>query len=174
MVWVFLLIFIGIPLIELSVLIEVGSDIGAFSTVLLCLLTAAVGLSLIRMQGLKVIADIQNAGVGGQPIVEPLVHGFFLLVAGVCLFFPGFITDAIGGLLLIPPVRLTLGRLGLAGAAARGSKKFYYSHRGEGGKATIIIDGDFTKTDMGDTQDRKTPEDAKVIEEVPPANKNEP
>lgn len=174
MAWVFLIIFVGVPLIELSVLIEVGSDIGAFPTILLCLLTAAVGLSLIRMQGLKVVADLQNAGASGQPIVEPLVHGFFLLVAGVCLFFPGFITDAIGGLLLVPPIRLALGRLGLAGAAARGSKSFYYSHRGDNGKATIIIDGDFTETDDQGDADSSSPEQAKIIEEVPPANKNEP
>ena len=170
MAWVFLLIFVGIPLIELSVLIEVGSDIGAFSTILLCLLTAAIGLSLIRMQGLKVVADLQSAGSNNQPIVEPLVHGFFLLVAGMCLFFPGFITDAIGGLLLIPPVRLVLGRAGLAGAAARGSKNFYYSRRSESGKATIIIDGDFTEAD---TENRQRPEDAKVIEESP-SDKKEP
>ncbi len=177
MAWVFLLIFVGVPLIELSVLIEVGSDIGAFSTILLCLLTAAVGLSLIRMQGLKVVADLQNASQDGQPLVEPLVHGFFLLIAGVCLFFPGFITDAIGGLLLIPPVRLALGRAGLAGAAARGSKKFYYSHHSGGGKPTIIIDGDFTETDAPGSQndnEARAPEDAKIIEEVPPTDEKAP
>ena len=173
MAWIFLLVFVGVPLVELSVLIEVGSDIGAFSTILLCLLTAAVGLSLIRMQGLKVVADLQNATLDGQPLVEPLVHGFFLLIAGVCLFFPGFITDAIGGLLLIPPVRLALGRAGLASAAARGSKNFYFSHRNDSGKATIIIDGDFTETDTQSAQDKRSPEDAKIIEEEPPHNKNE-
>lgn len=177
MAWVFLLIFVGVPLIELSVLIEVGSDIGAFSTILLCLLTAAVGLSLIRMQGLKVVADLQNASQDGQPLVEPLVHGFFLLIAGVCLFFPGFITDAIGGLLLIPPVRLALGRAGLAGAAARGSKKFYYSHHSGGGKPTIIIDGDFTETDAPGSQndnEARAPENAKVIDKVPPTDEKAP
>ncbi len=168
MAWIFLLVFVGVPLVELSVLIEVGSDIGAFSTIVLCLLTAGVGLSLIRMQGLKVVADLQTASAGDRPIVEPLVHGFFLLIAGVCLFFPGFITDAIGGLLLIPPVRLALGRAGLAGAAARGSRNFYYSNRRENGKATIIIDGDFTETED------PTPEDATVIEEVPPPGRNQP
>lgn len=177
MAWVFLLIFVGVPLMELSVLIEVGSDIGAFSTILLCLLTAAVGLSLIRMQGLKVIADLQNASQDGQPLVEPLVHGFFLLIAGVCLFFPGFVTDAIGGLLLIPPVRLALGRAGLAGAAARGSKKFYYSHRSDSGKPTIIIDGDFTEADPHDdqnTDNAQAAEGAKTIEEVPPTDEKRP
>lgn len=144
--WLFLIIFVGVPLMELSVLIEVGSDIGALSTIALCLLTAAVGLSLIRMQGLKVIADLQTASAEGQPLVEPLVHGFFLLVAGVCLFFPGFVTDALGALLLIPPVRLALGRAGLASAAAKSTRNFHYSRYSESGKATIIIDGDFTES----------------------------
>ncbi len=147
MAWLLLLIFVGVPLVELSVLIEVGSDIGALATVALCLLTAAVGLSLIRMQGLKVLADLQTASAKGEAIVEPLVHGFFLLVAGVCLFFPGFITDAIGGLLLIPPVRLALGRAGLAGAAAKSTRNFRYSRYSESGKATIVIDGDFAEVD---------------------------
>ncbi len=143
--WILLLIFVGVPLIELTVLIEVGSDIGAVSTVLLCLLTAGVGLSLIRMQGLKVLADLQTASAKGEPLVEPLVHGFFLLFAGVCLFFPGFITDALGGLLLIPPVRLMLGRAGLANAAAKSTRNFRYSRYNENGKPTVIIDGDFAE-----------------------------
>lgn len=150
MAWLFLLIFVGVPLIELSVLIEVGSDIGALSTIALCLLTAGIGLSLIRMQGLKVIADLQTASANGEPIVEPLVHGFFLLVGGICLFFPGFITDALGALLLIPPIRLALGRAGLASAAARSTRNFHYSRYSESGKATIIIDGDFAE--MNDTK----------------------
>lgn len=174
MAWVFLFLFVGVPLIELSVLIEVGGDIGAFSTILLCLLTAAVGLSLIRMQGLKVVADLQNAGGNNKPIVEPLVHGFFLLIAGAFLFFPGLITDALGGLLLIPPVRLMLGRLGLASAAARGSKNFYYSHRGDNGKATIIIDGDFTEAGDNENPSNNNPENAKIIEEMEPNGKNDP
>lgn len=133
---------------ELSVLIEVGEDIGALSTVALCLLTAAVGLSLIRMQGLKVIADMQQASMSGTPMVEHLVHGFFLLIAGVLLFFPGFITDALGALLLIPPLRLMLGRAGLAHAAARSSTGFYtakHSHGDNDGvrKTTIIVEGEY-------------------------------
>ena len=144
--WFILFLFVGVPLIELSVLIEVGSDIGALSTVALCLLTAAVGLSLIRMQGLKVLADLQSASNKGETIVEPIVHGFFLLIAGACLFFPGFITDAIGGLLLIPPIRLALGRAGLASAAAKHTSHFRYTRHDEQGETTII-DGEFTNMD---------------------------
>ena len=123
--WLILLIFVGVPLMELSVLIEVGEGIGALSTVALCLASAGIGLSLIRMQGLKVISDIQQASSTGKPLVEHVVHGFFLLIAGVLLFFPGFVTDTLGAILLIPPVRLMLGRAGLAHAAARGTTGFY-------------------------------------------------
>lgn len=161
--WLILFIFIGVPLIELSVLIEVGEDIGALSTVALCLLTAAVGLSLIRMQGLKVIADIQQASTNGKPIVEPLVHGFFLLVAGVCLFFPGFVTDALGALLLVPPIRLMLGRAGLAHAAARGTTSFYHRSSTPQTKSTIIVDGEYWEAK---DQPNKTIE----METINPAN----
>ena len=146
--WLILFLFVGIPLIELSVLIEVGSDIGALATIALCLLTAGIGLSLIRMQGLKVISDLQSASSRGEPIVEPVMHGFFLLIAGALLFFPGFVTDAIGGLLLIPPVRLALGKAGLAGAAAKHTGNFRYPQRHEQSNTTII-DGEFTNMDTG-------------------------
>ena len=156
--WLILFLFVGVPLIELSVLIEVGSDIGALSTIALCLLTAAVGLSLIRMQGLKVLADLQTASSRGETIVEPMVHGFFLLISGACLFFPGFITDAIGGLLLIPPIRLALGKAGLASAAAKHTHQFHYTRREETSETTII-DGEFTDmgTPAGDTSKTGNP-----------------
>ena len=140
---------------ELSLLIEVGSDIGALSTIALCLLTAAVGLSLIRMQGLKVLADLQTASSKGETIVEPMVHGFFLLIAGALLFFPGFITDAIGGLLLIPPIRLALGKAGLASAAAKHTGQFRYARRNDSGETTII-NGGFTNLDPSGTNSSKT------------------
>lgn len=177
--WLFLIIFVGVPLLELSVLIEIGSDIGALATIALCLLTAGVGLSLIRMQGLKVVADLQTAAAKGETIVEPIVHGFFLLVAGICLFFPGFLTDFIGALLLVPPIRLALGRAGIAGAAAKSTRNFRYSRYSESGKASIIIDGDFAE--MNDDEpttsmdaDIKSVADATEVSEVDEKNETEP
>ncbi len=150
MAWIILLIFIGGPLLELSVLIDVGGEIGAVPTVLLCVLTAAIGLSLVRLQGLKVLQNMQTATQSGQPIGENLIHGFFLLVSGVCLFIPGFVTDAIGGLLLIPFIRLFLGRAGLANmvvrsnmSGRRGSAGFHASGR-ESSKG-VTIDGEYHK-----------------------------
>ncbi|GHF15277.1 hypothetical protein GCM10017044_06770 [Kordiimonas sediminis] len=137
---IILLLLLGLPVLELAVLIDVGAEIGAISTVFLCLLTAATGLYLVRLQGLKVIQDLQNAAAKGGAVEAQLVHGFFLLIAGICLFIPGFLTDALGALLLIPPVRLFLGRAGLRrGSFTRGGR-----HGGTYTR-TIIIDGEFTE-----------------------------
>lgn len=153
---ILLIIFVGVPLIELSLLIEIGSDIGAISTIALCLLTAGIGLSLIRMQGLKVMADMQAASAAGTPLVESLIHGFFLLIAGALLFFPGFMTDAIGGLLLIPPFRLLLGRIGVASAFAKRGAHFSFHHsanqHGDNRRPSpsdhdVTIDGEFWRSE---------------------------
>ncbi|MFC3053633.1 FxsA family protein [Kordiimonas pumila] len=155
--WIILLIFIGLPVMELSVLIDVGDEIGAFSTILLCLLTAAIGLSLVRLQGLIVLRNMQAAQQKGEPIGPSLIHGFFLLLAGICLFIPGFVTDFLGALLLIPPVRLFLGKAGLAHTIVRRTYK-------EGG-STVIIDGEFQETDntppFRDTLRQNTPKTPK-------------
>lgn len=108
---IIVLLFIGIPLLELSVLIDVGSEIGTFQVVGLTILTAVIGLQIVRHQGLKVMKEMQEATRSGEPAGTQLVHGFFIAVAGIMLFLPGFITDAIGALFLIPPVRTLIGTL---------------------------------------------------------------
>lgn len=136
---IILLLILLLPVAELTVLIDVGDEIGAISTVALCLLTAAVGLSLVRLQGIKVFTDAQAAASRGEPVGASLVHGFFLAVAGVMLFIPGFLTDAVGALLLIPPVRLWLGGFVL--------RRMMRGGHGTYSETTIIIDGDFQPAD---------------------------
>ncbi len=117
-----LLIFIGLPLAEISLFIEVGGEIGAGGTILLTVATAVAGVTLARLQGFAVMARMQESMARGQPPVAELVHGFFLFMAGVFLFIPGFLTDTLGVLLLLPPVRILLGRSGIRrfAAAAKG------------------------------------------------------
>jgi len=150
---IFLLI-IAIPVVELSILIDVGAEIGAISTVALCLLTAAVGLSLVRMQGVRIFRDMQLKAQAGEPVGDNLIHGFFLLVAGVFLFIPGFITDFFGALLLLPFVRLMLGRAGMAHMVVRSSMHSTSFHSDSFGgtdskhKADgVTIDGEYTSTE---------------------------
>jgi len=101
----FLILFVTLPLIELYVLIEVGSDIGGLATILLCLATAFLGGILIRLQGLGMILRAQRELAQGQPPAETVLHGLMLAVSGVFLFVPGFVTDVLGFLLLVPSVR---------------------------------------------------------------------
>ena len=105
MLRILFLLFITIPLLELYVLIEVGSGIGGFATIALCLLTAAIGGFLIRMQGLSTLIDAQRRMAHGELPADHGFHGLLLALAGLLLFTPGFITDTLGFLLLVPPLR---------------------------------------------------------------------
>lgn len=111
---VFLALLIGLPILELTVMVDVADEIGAFGAVMLTIATAVVGLYVARLQGFIVMARMQQSMARGGAPVEGLVHGFFLFIAGVLLFLPGFVTDAFGALLLIPFVRTLLGRYGMA------------------------------------------------------------
>ncbi len=106
----FFALFILLPLGELYLLIEVGSGIGGLSTIALCLLTAALGGALVRHQGMQTFVQAKELMEQGQPPAEQMLHGMMIALSGVMLFIPGFITDVIGFLLLIPMVRNLLGR----------------------------------------------------------------
>lgn len=163
MAWIIFLLIIGMPVLELTVLIDVGDEIGAFNTVLVCLLTAGIGLSLVRMQGIKVFQDMQLKASAGEPVGDSLIHGFFLLVAGVCLFIPGFITDTFGALLLVPFIRLALGKAGMAHMVV---KTYRSSNRGQ--QEDIIIEGEYSHYEEKNTTDK----DIK-IEVIPPHKRTE-
>jgi len=105
MLRIIFLLFITIPLLELWLLIEVGSGIGGLSTIALCLFTAALGGLLIRWQGMSTLFDAQKRMAHGEAPVEHGMHGLMIAFAGVLLFTPGFITDSVGFLLLFPPFR---------------------------------------------------------------------
>ena len=123
---------------NLDMLIEVGGRIGALPTIALTVLTAVLGLSIVRVQGLTILGRMQTSLSRGEPPVAELVHGFFLLIAGVCLFIPGFVSDGIGILLLIPPIRALVGRLGLQGLIISRKKPT----GGRDAAGNLIIEGD--------------------------------
>jgi len=107
-VFLFLLLFVGVPLLELYFLIQVGSQIGALSTIGLSVFTALLGGTLARLQGFSVLMRVRDAlGQNQVPALE-LLDGALLLVAGLVLLLPGFFTDALGFLLLVPKLRWLL------------------------------------------------------------------
>lgn len=99
------LLFLIVPIVEMLVLIEVGSFIGAFYTVLLVLLTAIIGVSLLKKQGLSTFLRANQKMRSGQMPVSEMGEGLMLAVAGALLLTPGFVTDTIGFILLTPGFR---------------------------------------------------------------------
>lgn len=94
-----------VPIIEIYLLIQVGSVLGALTTVLLIILTAVLGATLIRIQGFSTWQRMQISLANEEiPAIE-MVEGIILLVSGALLLTPGFFTDAIGFLCLIPGLR---------------------------------------------------------------------
>ena len=99
------LLFSLVPLIELWLLLSVGREIGALPTVALVIATAALGAALARSEGLKTLAGIQSNLAQGVMPGDELVAGALILFAGALLLTPGFVTDAVGFILLIPATR---------------------------------------------------------------------
>jgi UPF0716 protein FxsA len=102
---IFLLLFVGIPLFELYWLIEMGSLVGALPTLFLVIFTAVLGGLLVRMQGFSTTMRVRETVERGEVPAIEMLEGALLLVSGFLLLLPGFFTDAVGFLLLIPPLR---------------------------------------------------------------------
>ena len=104
-----LFIFIAVPVIEIGLFIQVGSAIGLLPTLAVVIITAVIGTYLLRQQGLNIVMKVQAEMAQGQMPVKNLIHGAFIVVAGLLLLTPGFFTDFIGFSLFIPQVRLAAG-----------------------------------------------------------------
>lgn len=102
---IFIILFLTVPLLEIFLLLKVGSLIGVLWTVFLVVLTAVIGVSLLRMQGISTIQRLQACAARGEPPAIPMIEGAFLLLAGALLLTPGFFTDTVGFALLFPPFR---------------------------------------------------------------------
>jgi len=142
---ILLLLFIAIPLLEIYLLIQIGEEIGALPTVALVIFTAVLGVWLLRWQGLTTLAQAQQSMAQGQLPAIPLIEGLFLLVAGVLLLTPGLFTDAIGFLLLVPPLRRGIAKLILQQSWWRMSSQFRQTSTHQ--QQSHTIEGEFSQTD---------------------------
>ena len=100
--------FIVLPILEMYVLIKVGGNLGALNTVLLVLLTALIGVALLRVQGFRTLMNAKNKLGMAQLPAEEMITGIFLAIGGALLLTPGFITDIFGFLCLVPLTRRIL------------------------------------------------------------------
>jgi UPF0716 protein FxsA len=100
-----LIAFIGVPLIEIALFIQVGGAIGLWSTLGIVVITALFGTYLVRQQGSMAISQLRSQMQTLQDPTETLAHGAMILFSGALLLTPGFFTDAVGFALLVPAFR---------------------------------------------------------------------
>jgi UPF0716 protein FxsA len=96
---------LAIPIVEIAVFIAVGDSIGIYYTLLMILVTAILGSILLRIEGFRVLGKIREEMAAGRMPAKEMTSGVMILVAGILLLTPGFVTDTIGFLLFLPPVR---------------------------------------------------------------------
>ncbi len=103
-----ILLFTLVPAIELALLIRVGGMIGVIPTISIIVFTGVLGASLARHEGLRVWIEANRSLQTGQVPTDQMIEGMLILLAGVVLLTPGFLTDLTGFALLLPPIRIAL------------------------------------------------------------------
>ena len=125
---------LALPLIEIALFILVGGAIGLWPTLGLVIAGAVAGITILRGRGVGMVLDVRRSLDRGEDPAAALVVGALSVLAGLLLLMPGFLTDAMGLLLLLPPVRAAIiARLRTAAAAGQG--------RRQGDASVTIIDG---------------------------------
>ncbi|MBA1143511.1 membrane protein FxsA [Mesorhizobium sp. CCANP35] len=140
------LFLLALPLLEIAGFVIVGREVGALATVGLVLASSIAGVLLLRHQGFGVMARVRAEMAGGGDPSRQLAHGAMIVVAAILLIIPGFITDIIGLLLFLPPVR------DLAWRRLKGrivvATDFTGSFRGRSRDKVIDLDdGDYSRED---------------------------
>ncbi|MBV0933094.1 FxsA family protein [Marinobacterium weihaiense] len=154
------LLFIIIPIIEITVLIQVGQAIGAWYTVGLVLLSAFIGVNMLRHQGLSTLARAQQRMQQGEMPGQEMVEGILLAVGGALLVTPGFVTDVLGFSCLVPGIRKALikpllsrftvvaaGQAGHAGFQSQGADMPPHAAPHHPPREGDVIDGEYTRRD---------------------------
>ncbi len=141
-----IILFIGLPLLELAILIKVGTSIGAIATIFIIVFTGVLGALLLRQQGLRNMSRMRQSMNSGELPALPMFESLFVFAAAVLLIIPGFISDTLGLFLLITPLRLWMIRriMGLQRFKPPGGDDQPPPPSRSG---THIIDGEFTRDD---------------------------
>ena len=140
--FLFIALFILIPIIEISLFIEIGSIIGSFYTIILIFVTAIVGVFFVRQQGISTFQKITSQLQNLETPVQTMFEGLVILISGILLITPGFFTDALGFLGLIPFSRIIFIKLVASYILSRYGKQ---SHQNEN-----TIEGEFINIDEED------------------------
>ena len=139
-----LILFITVPIVEMYLLIKIGSVIGALPTIGLVVLTAMVGVALLRQQGLATLGRVQTALDRGELPANEMLEGIALLVGGALLLTPGFVTDGLGLICLIPTTRRTLVRAASSRVVTT-TESGNTTAKTQSTKQGRVIEGEFTR-----------------------------
>jgi UPF0716 protein FxsA len=121
-----LLLLIVIPIVELAVIIQVGHVLGVLNTLVLLLVVSMAGAWLLKREGLGVLRRVRQQTEMGVVPGKELVDGALIVLGGALMLTPGFVTDAVGLLLLLPPVRAALRRVVRRRLTRRVAIRSYY------------------------------------------------
>lgn len=160
MPFLILAIFVGVPIVEIAVFIKVGGLLGLWPTLAIVILTAIIGTTLLRLQGLSTLQRAQAALARNELPLREVFDGLCLLLAGALLLTPGFVTDAAGILLFIPPVRDGIRHLVGRYILSRHDvhvEQHWQRREYRGPNDGDIIDGDYETVDDSDDDDRQLP-----------------
>lgn len=151
MPFLIILIFLGIPILEIAVFIQAGNLIGLWPTLAAVVATAVIGAALIRAQGTAALNRARRSLAEDRVPVAEAFTGLCLLVAGALLLTPGFVTDTAGFLLLVPPLREAAGKRLLAALLRSpntrvwvGGEAVVTRRGGRGQGPGDVIDADYT------------------------------
>lgn len=100
-----------LPLIELYFIVQVGQEFGIIPTIALLIVISAVGSALVKREGMKAFRRFMAAAQSGEELTKEIANGVCILAAGIFLLAPGFISDVLGIVLLLSPVRMVIVRL---------------------------------------------------------------
>ncbi len=139
--------FLIVPIIEIYLLLKIGSIIGALPTVVLVVTTAVAGAMMLRSQGLSTLQRLLDALSRQEIPAQEIVEGPLLLLGGVLLLTPGFFTDALGFFLLVPPIRKRFARYLLDSQFRFPGPQSGMDSRETGSITGTTIDGDFKRED---------------------------
>ncbi len=160
----FLILFIAMPIVEIALLLRVGEAFGWAPTLLIVIATAVIGSAMLRQQGLATINKARQRLDSGEVPAQQLLEGMLIMIGGVLLLTPGFVTDTFGFLCLVPPTRQWLASklsarafVGFSASTANGSSASARQRTTPGNTSASqsertsaggdIIDGDFKRLD---------------------------
>lgn len=154
-----MLLFIAVPMIEIGLFIQVGGFLGFWPTMILVFITAVVGASLVRSQGVATLMSVQTKMQQGEMPAQEIVEGVLLAVAGVLLLTPGFMTDALGMCVLLPPMRAKIAQQLMQRVKVHGSAQAFggrhtqgpFEHYHHDNGATF--DGEYERKEKQDSDD---------------------